>query len=101
MQIKALEAAFLVCHGKITPEIHRISGIVRAHPPGEPKLMDLAHGLVNLDFQAAEEAERMRLAQQEAAARVTCFFFRSSSKDIVKFIAVSRFSRIVVGSQSR
>ena len=96
MQIKALEAAFLVCHGKITPEIHRISGILRAHPHGEPELMNLAYGLVNLDFQAAEEAERARLAQQEIT-----FFFRSSSKDIVKFIAVSRFSRIMVGSQSR
>ena len=80
MQIKALEAAFLVCHGKITPEIHRISGILRAHPHGEPKLMDLAHGLVNLDFQAAEEAERARLAQQEAAARVTCFFSAALQK---------------------
>ena len=73
VQIKALEVAFLICHGKITPEIYRISGILRAYPHGEPELMDLAHGLVNLDSQAAEEAERARLAQQEAAARVTCF----------------------------
>ena len=99
VQIKALEVAFLICHGKITPEIYRISGILRAYPHGEPELMDLAHGLVNLDSQAAEEAERARLAQQEAAARVTCFS-RSSSKDIVKFIAVSNSIRFSLSVES-